>query len=165
MKTSGYFQPAMMLLTGALLATGCSNEPSRNYSSVELVKVVGRITLDDEPLSEAVVVFEDMTNGTMSSAMTNTNGDYALRFDSEAIGVTPGTKRVQISTTRKILGLNTSVTDSDFDSDPADVSPVAERVPECYHRKSALIADVNPSTRVFNFDLKANCSTKGPTLD
>ena len=91
----------LFLILGGVLATcifwGCNSSPQANYENLALVQVSGNVKLDGQPLSGAIVKFE-ADNGNFSSGMTDSNGHYALRFDSEKQGVTPGDKTVRIST-------------------------------------------------------------------
>ena len=155
----------------AAAVSGCSTAPQMDYSKVDLVSVSGTVTLDGEPLVNAVVTFESTTDGTYSFAQTDSNGYYSLQFDSVKDGVSPGMKKVEFSTTRKILGLNIDDEGGDGESgeageDAADSTgpdPSVEWVPECYNKESRLQVEVTPQTSTFNFDLKSDCSTTGAT--
>jgi hypothetical protein len=136
---------------------GCSScQP--DYSKVELVNVTGTVTLDNTPVAAAVVSFESTSTGSFSAGMTDVNGRYELRFDSARKGVTPGNKLVQVSTSRRLLGVS-DLSEAD-DNDPADDSLI-EQIPTCYHKDSQLNVDVTRSTTRFDFDLKSDCSTTG----
>jgi hypothetical protein len=140
-----------IIIAVAFACTGCSTEPRTDYSKVDLVSVSGTITLDGEPLAEAVVTFNDTSDGTFSYGLTDTSGRYVLQFDSVKQGCKPGTKRVEISTKRKILGLNTSEEGGD-DSD----APAVELVPAKYNKDSELTVEVNSSSTTHNFELSSN---------
>lgn len=138
--------------------SGCSTAPSANYDSIDLVQVSGDVQLDGQPLPDAVVTFE-AEDGQFSYGLTDGSGHYTLQFDSEVDGVRPGKKTVRISTTRKILGLNSEDEAGEAPSDeetPADDAPTAERVPAQYNSESTLVADVTPDRTTFDFDLKSN---------
>lgn len=140
-------------------ALGCSTKPGTNYQDVTLLSVTGTVTLDGQPLPKAVVTFETEGQGTFSYAMTDDAGQYELRFDSEMKGCTPGRKRVEISTTRKILGLNTSEEGAAPSGEGGGEGPAVpsekEQVPAKYNKKSELIAEVSASAVTHNFDLKS----------
>lgn len=146
----------------AVLMAGCDSKPSSNYGSLGLVSVGGRITLDGQPLAKAVVSFDD-ADGTFSFAQTDSSGYYRLKFDSEMLGCKPGKKTVRISTTRKILGLNSSEEGGETSSDEqaAKTEPPKELVPAKYYKKSELTADVTASNRSFNFELTSSASSGG----
>ncbi|MDZ4685979.1 MAG: carboxypeptidase-like regulatory domain-containing protein [Planctomycetaceae bacterium] len=140
---------AIGLLTS--LCIGCGR-PAANYSSLELVNATGTVTLDGQPLSEAVVTF-DAPDGQFSYGLTDSSGGYSLQIDSQKRGVTPGEKTVRISTTRKILGLNAT----EGESDPASPGASAgEKVPAQYHKDSELKVSVSSDKTRYDFDLKSN---------
>ena len=140
-----------VLVPLALLCTGCESKPRANYDRLNLVNAGGTITLDGQPLSNAVVSFDDPTDDTFAFGMTDSNGKYRLQIDSEMKGVKPGAKVVRISTTRKILGLNAN---EDSDLSNKAVAPT-ELVPERYNKKSKLFVEVGSSKTSYDFDLKS----------
>lgn len=153
-----FFNPLVLF---SLLIVGCDTTPHARYDKLNLLDASGTITLDGAPLPNAVVVFED-ENGRFSAGLTDADGDYTLRFNSEVDGVTPGKKTVRISTTRKISGLNTTgegdilsaeaARQEGMKAAPADI----ELVPEQYNRKSGLNVTVKPDEdQTFDFDLKS----------
>ena len=141
----------------ALLA-GCDSAPEMDYSLANLVKAGGTVTLDGKPLPNAVVTFE-APDGTFAYAMTDEAGDYELQFDSAMQGVTPGPKTVRISTTRRILGLNSDDEHGGEIMEEGDNSPAAatgqELVPPQYNRNSQLTVEVTPDKTDYDFDLKS----------
>ena len=146
-----------LLLFLIVVAGGCSDGPHANYGDLGLVDVSGTITLDGQPLADAVVTFEDPESGQFSYGQTDADGYYELQLDSEMEGVVPGRKIVRISTSRTILGLN-----SDSEGPPGeggeeggDGGTAAERVPEKYYQKSELTAEVSADATEFNFDLQS----------
>ena len=142
----------------ASISIGCSTKPGTDYSQMNLLSVSGTVTLDGQPLPNAVVTFEDPEHGTFSYGMTDTSGDYQLRFDSEARGCTSGQKRVEISTTRKILGLNSteegSAPEGEGGGEGAVRSPPGqELVPKRYNTQSELLVQVSSSATTHDFEL------------
>ena len=124
-----------------------------NYDAVTLVPAHGRITLDGQPLPSAVVTFE-AADSQFSYGMTDPNGEYELQFDTVAGGVTPSAKTVRISTTRKILGLNTEDGEGEVGATPVTKpAPGAEKVPPKYNAKSELKIEVKPDQTEYDFDL------------
>ncbi|MCA9054993.1 MAG: carboxypeptidase regulatory-like domain-containing protein, partial [Planctomycetaceae bacterium] len=118
----------------------------------------GKITLDGRPLPNAVVTFE-ASDGTYSYAMTDSDGEYELQFDSEMEGVRPGPKTVRISTTRKLLGLNVAegddpnATGETEQGKPKAIQKPQELVPTRYNEESELTVEVTPDEKTYNFDL------------
>lgn len=140
----------------ALCCGGCGSQGA-DYSKVDLNTATGKVTLDGQPLAGAVVTFE-AEDGQFSYGLTDSNGAYALQFDSEKKGVTPGPKVVRISTTRKIPGLNTSEAseggESSSEGGEAAKPTEAERVPERYNKNSELKVHVTGS-QTFDFALES----------
>lgn len=151
-------------LTLAFATTsGCTTKFKADYGKLGLIHVSGRVTLDGQPLAKAVITFDDTQDGTFSFGQTDSGGNYRLRFDSDMAGVKPGRKIVRISTTRKILGLNSSEAEGeDGSNEQAGKSESAqELVPSRYNKKSELTADVSASTRAFNFELNSKAASAG----
>jgi hypothetical protein len=136
----------------AMVLAGCGGP---NPEEVTLVRANGTVTLDGEPLENAIVVFE-AANGVFSYARTDSRGRYVLRFDSKEMGVTPGKKTVRISMNRRIFGLNSK--DEGAPDDPAGGSfpkQPPERVPRKYNSQSELSTEVTPDRTTYDFDLRA----------
>lgn len=139
-----------------LLLVGCSTAPQMDYSKADLVEVTGTITMDGAPLAFAVLSF-DSPDGQFSYAMTDTAGAYRLQFDMNKSGCTKGPKVVQVSTSRKILGLNVAEEAGGEEEGEGETRkrPTPETVPVCYNKKSILKAEVSASNTTFDFDLKS----------
>lgn len=147
---------ALALSALMLISIGCGTAPSARYDTVEIVNVSGTIKLDGQPLPQAVVTFEDPTNGTFSFGLTDSGGSYSLQLDSVKSGVTVGQKTVKVSTTRKILGLNASEEGGESNSEVGAARPTqSEKVPAKYNQKSELTADVSASKTRFDFELSS----------
>jgi hypothetical protein len=118
---------------------GCdSNEP-------KLYKVVGKVTMDGEPLPNAEVRFLPIPKRDEpvrpSSATTDENGEYSLEYSSTKSGARPGSYQVYVSTKRNAM---------------PDVPAVPESVPDVYNTKSTLAAEIDEESRTFNFELKSS---------
>lgn len=150
-------QSVSVLILFLAVLTGCEHRLGTDYSQITLLDVHGKITLDRQPLTEAVVVFEDMETGTFSAGITDFEGKYTLRFDSVKEGCTPGKKRIDISTTRKILGLNTDEEGAAPAGEGGGDGPRQKRpeelVPKKYNKDSELTAEVSKSAIEHNFEL------------
>lgn len=161
---SSFADSFALVLFSLTLMSGCSATNDIDYGSVDLVSVSGTVTLDGKPLSGAVITFEDPEKGTFSFARTDSSGGYTLQFDSQVDGVIPGKKTVQISTTRKVLGLKGEEGEEEGESSSEEgetPKAVEEAVPACYHKESKITVEVTSSTTTFDFDLKSDCSTTG----
>jgi len=151
-----------LLLLGAIVCAsalvGCGG-PKGNYSLVDLVKGHGTITLDGQPLPDAVVTFEDPADDTMSYAKTDAQGNYTLQFDSEMSGVKVGKKVVRISTTRRLLALASKPGEeegeADGDPDAVGKKKPIELVPDKYNKSSELTAEVVQGTTRYDFALQS----------
>jgi hypothetical protein len=133
-----------------LAVVGCGRPET---VQVQLARVRGNVTLDQEPLKKAIVVFE-CPDGSFSYAETDSSGRFDLRFDSQTHGAKLGAKTVRISMNRRILGLN-----SNDEGGPSDKAGGAfrkqppELIPDRYHKESVLKVEVTSGTNRFNFDL------------
>jgi len=118
----------------------------------------GVVKLDGNPLSNAVVIFEDM-DGSFSFGKTDEKGRYSLQFDSETAGVKPGEKTVRISTGKKLVGA-AGVDESDPDGTREDENGKTvkvvnnETVPAKYNTQSELQVEVTNEESSYDFDLK-----------
>ena len=144
------------LVLALAMMSGCESKPKAAYGSLGLVSVNGQVMLNGQPLAKAVITFDDVQDGTFSYGQTDSGGNYTLQLDSDMRGVKPGKKIVRISTTRKILGLNSSEEggESSLDGDAVKPEAAKERVPDKYYKNSELTADVSSSKRTFHFDLR-----------
>ena len=154
-------------LTTGLLATflfGCGVAPQTDYGKLGLVDVTGVVTLDGSALPYAVVTFENPETGQFSYGQTNDSGHYQMQLDSEMAGVVPGEKLVRISTTKKVLGLNTAEEggsseggeeEGEGDAEPSTDARTHELVPARYNKESELKVTVSDSEKTFDFELKS----------
>ncbi|QEG22344.1 carboxypeptidase-like regulatory domain-containing protein [Mariniblastus fucicola] len=148
-------------LIAITMVSGCIGSNEANYSQLGLIKVTGNIKLDGEPLPDTVVFFEQ-TDGTMSYATTDANGDYRMKFNSEVDGVLPGEVVVKISTLASTGELKTDEGDAEVDPDLPKPKEKKELVPVEYHKESKLNLTIPTGNNVFNFDLNSDGSTTGP---
>ncbi len=144
-----------------VLLNGCVGSIDADYDKLGLVSVSGAVTLDGQPLPNAVVKFES-SDGTFCYGQTNASGVYTLKLNSEKMGVIPGEKIVRISTTASTGEEEGQAGEEDPDA-KASAQAKKELVPDCYHKKSKLTATVTTSDSSFNFDLKSDCSVTGRT--
>jgi len=125
------------VLICTLLVSGCGGGRS------DLAAVSGKITLDGQPLSEALVEFVPQhPNGVVSLGRTDRNGFYSLMATRTATGASIGENKVRI-TTYEIL------------DEGGKQRVVKERVPTKYNSATELLVTVKSSGNKFNFDLKS----------
>lgn len=142
---------ALRLFAGVTLlilgTVGCSTSPQTNYNTQNWCAVSGIVKLDGRPLSGAYVQFAG-DDGISSSGMTDANGRYELRFDSNQIGIPPGKKTVQVRT-----NYQSGETDITVENEKAAPPSQTEKIPAKYHDESTLTADVSNSKLQFDFEL------------
>jgi len=93
----------------------------------ELASVSGTVTLDGQPLSDAMVIFIP-ENGRQAAARTDTAGKYVLTFKEGRQGAEPGKYKVRITTGRA----------AGEDDDGHETEPVPEKVPMKYNAQTEL---------------------------
>jgi len=121
----------------AALATGCNRE-----GLPKLAPVSGIVTLDDQPVSDALVTFDGSKAGEPpSQARTDASGKYELFYSRGHKGATIGEHVVHIS--------------SYSESGEDDTRQVhKETIPSRYNVKSELKADVKRGANKLDFPLK-----------
>ncbi|MGC1274125.1 MAG: carboxypeptidase-like regulatory domain-containing protein [Planctomycetaceae bacterium] len=130
---------------------GCSTQPSIDYGKYGLAEVSGTVTLDDQPLAGALVIFESEDNRT-SSGRTDGDGRYVLMLNPSKSGILPGKKTVRIST---------ALSESE-----EETALGVETIPKRYNTDSELTADVKPEeTQTFHFDLTSEGEVEQPEFD
>ena len=163
-------KPCLLLILTCCL--GCSGG-----SDVELGKVTGLVTMNGEPLADAIVVFKP-AEGNPSTGRTDSNGNYDLTYLGNSPGAIVGKHSVRITTGQplgEMAGVNADTDFASMDSaDTIDIStPPAESeadvtmrrarpkpkktgkevIPARYNTKTELQADVTDGDNVIDFDL------------
>ncbi|HEX6987322.1 MAG TPA: carboxypeptidase-like regulatory domain-containing protein [Planctomycetaceae bacterium] len=132
--------------------SGCSPAPRINYEKAGLVDVSGTVTMDGQPLVDALVLFET-EEGRVSSGRTDADGRYVLRFNRQATGVIPGKKTVRIST-----GMAAT-------EEEASTLRV-ETIPARYNTQSELEVEVKPGEdQTFDFALTSEGKVEQPEAE
>jgi len=95
-------RPQAFRLFVCLLMLICSACSSKNRDLPELSDVTGTVTLNGEPLADAVISFDPLSASSKSqsrtsTAATDTEGKYSLMYDKETPGAIPGDHLVRIS--------------------------------------------------------------------
>ncbi|QDU77978.1 hypothetical protein Pan97_50570 [Bremerella volcania] len=120
----------IVALAPLCLLVGC-------FGSDKIVPVSGRVTLDGEPLSGAVVGYEpiaqegDLEAGYGSYARTDDDGRYTLRSLNNEDGALVGQHRVSVSTVVGKEGPNGEI-----------LGLTKERVPSRYNNDTQLVIEV-----------------------
>lgn len=159
------FQLCGPLLLGLTLcvAGGCSQGPQADYSKLGLVEVSGTVTLDGEPLPQAAIFFVNEADNTHSYGVTDAQGYYSMMLNNQKSGVIPGTKRVEIATSKNPLGdavgAGAEMMEVEEDPDAAPKRNKNEKVPACYNDRSKLKLEITAGDSAVDFQLKSDCST------
>jgi hypothetical protein len=129
---------AVVVCLGLCLGCGAKSQPKN------VGKVTGRVTLEGQPLADAVVTFAPVKAGGASAlGRTDADGKYTLNYAPDIQGAEVGENRVSIST----------YSEGAPDSDPPRPK-VLEKVPLKYNVRTELVRDVKTEDNTFDFDLK-----------
>ncbi|MFM9964016.1 MAG: hypothetical protein ACKV2Q_22665 [Planctomycetaceae bacterium] len=124
------------LILAGLVGCGAGN-------SVEVVRVTGRVTLDEQPLEKGLIQFLPTDGKGSSAASEIKQGEYQAE-------VPVGNKRVEI-TSPKVIGQKKA-----YDTPDSPVMDLLEeRIPLEYNGQSQLKANVSRELKTFDFTLKS----------
>ncbi|WP_231753254.1 carboxypeptidase-like regulatory domain-containing protein [Rosistilla carotiformis] len=102
--------------------------------------MTGTVTLDGQPLADAVVSFQSKDAGRVASGATDAAGNYTIYLLNDIEGAPVGTNQVMIVTAKP-----------GDDAIPGSAKP--EVLPAKYNAESELSADVQPGDNQFDFEL------------
>ena len=108
----------------------------------DIAPVTGTVTMDGQPLANAIVTFQPLEAGRPSYARTDENGHYEMIYTNDNPGARLGNHRVMIST------------QSDGDPDQ-DIPRTPETVPAMYNMQTTLEAVVEAKENVFDWPLES----------
>jgi hypothetical protein len=119
-------------------------------ASVNVGKVRGKVTLEGQPLGDALVTFTPVQEGGSSAlGKTDVDGSYRLSYANGIEGAEIGENRVSIST---------------YDQGNPDGDPprpkVLEKIPLKYNIRTELVREVKSGENSIDFDLQ----TDGPVI-
>jgi hypothetical protein len=131
-----------LVIFGLLLAAGCGGGP-------KAATVSGTVTLDGQPLANAVVNFQPagpgLNPGPSSIGRTNDKGEYSLEMAGIGKGAVLGNHKVKIYC---------PVEDAEANKPDEDRrTKQKDRVPPKYNVQSALTKEVKSGTNTINFEL------------
>lgn len=127
----------LMLVSLVCLGCGRGDLPDLGY-------VEGIVTLDGQPLPNAVLIFQPESAGRPSYGRTDEKGWYELIFTAGNEGATLGKHMVAITT----------LTDGDPDADPP-IPSSPEKLPGQYNSRTELTREVQPGKNPFDFKLSS----------
>jgi hypothetical protein len=140
---------------GFLLALACGGCGSSG-SPVPLGQVSGLVTLDGQPFAGALVQFnpeaapvttdKKAPGGGGSSAISDAEGKYILRFDNEHEGA--------------VLGSHTVTVAEIQEPDPNDGPPKPLRIPLVYSLSSPFKFEVKDGSNTFNLELASQLQSQ-----
>jgi len=132
-------EPVAMLLLALLWQAGCGTKGPDNVG-----RVSGKVTLEGQPLPDALVTFAPVNQGGSTAlGKTDAGGHYKLNYSPGVDGAEIGENRVSIST----------YDEGAPDSDPPRPK-VLEKVPFKYNVRTELVRDVKKEDNTFDFELK-----------
>jgi hypothetical protein len=125
-----------MVLVMFVSAVGCGRGPK----GVEIGKVKGTVTLNHQPLADATVLFQP-ASGRPSYGKTDSAGKYTLEYTQGIEGAVVGKHKVIIR--------------SEVPGEDGKPPLAPEKLPNKYHDKSELSAEVKSGPNTFDFDLSS----------
>ncbi|RMF88639.1 MAG: carboxypeptidase regulatory-like domain-containing protein [Planctomycetota bacterium] len=135
-----------------LLVIGCNRGP--NVGLVE-----GVVTLDGQPVPNAMVTFSPIDGGMSSTGTTDENGHYTLVFPGGK-GAVVGRHKVSVRSMPKSEGGGAAVSSDDPSYYDAQQSPnttkTVEPIPAKYNTNTTLEYEVKKGTNVINLELTSN---------
>jgi len=133
-------KPAHALILGTLILTGCG------VDGPEIAPVGGTITLDDHPVEGAMVYFEPVAGGRSSTALTDAEGHYELKYIGDRMGALLGDHQVRITKFRK-----KTVDDKGKVADKG----MPEQFPKSANTETTLTAKVEDKNNTFDFPIRS----------
>jgi hypothetical protein len=133
-----------------LVLAGCGAGVGEGMGSVS-----GVVTMDKQPLKEALVKFVPADGqGRPSHGITDENGRYDLFYSTNTRGALVGEHKVLISTFR----------DADMDEDGNAIPATEETVPARFNSKSELSRKVEAGSNSFDFELTSEGEITQPNV-
>ncbi len=140
------WRPGIAVWVGIMLGPVFAGCGGRNEN---LSEVTGIVTLDGQPLPDAVIVFSPTSGGTTSYGRTDNEGKFRMLFRDNEYGAWVGENIVRITT---------------FDLPGGGKPGKKELVPSVYNTKSTTKVTVAAGPNTHNFDLKSSAGkvVQGP---
>ncbi|MCC9604684.1 carboxypeptidase-like regulatory domain-containing protein [Blastopirellula sp. JC732] len=127
---------ALAIMTAAFV--GCGNDLP------PVGEVYGTVKLNGEPVEGCQVMFEPIAGGRSSSAMTDADGRYTLRYNGDADGALLGKHKVRLITAR-----GTRRDDNGRIVDPG----VKEKLPKEYNSETTQVVEVTSGDNPIDFEV------------
>ncbi|MEW4563322.1 carboxypeptidase-like regulatory domain-containing protein [Bremerella sp. JC770] len=136
-----------VMLLSLIGCAGPSDQP-------DLGQVRGTVTLDGEPLSNVVVVFQPDV-GRPASGRTDADGKYELTYIRSTRGTKIGHNRVEIAPSEEEDAAGEDAGEVDTPMSRRRKRARKPKVPYRYNTRSELEADVKPGDNTFDFELES----------
>jgi hypothetical protein len=134
------FLPALLLAALLPVLAGCGTE------GPDIAPVTGTVTLDDQPVEGAMIYFEPVKGGRSSTALTDAEGKYELKYIADRMGALLGDHQVRITRFRK----------KTYDDNGKVVDKgMPEQFPKTANSESTLTAKVEAKDNVYDFPIKS----------
>ncbi|MFW6171784.1 MAG: carboxypeptidase-like regulatory domain-containing protein [Planctomycetota bacterium] len=131
----------------------------------EVGKVSGKVTMDGEPLDNALVTFTPVDGGRPSTGKTDENGNYTLAY-ADRMGALVGKHQVRVTTLTEVEGEDMSEIGSDSEAymkqatggsaSDYDNATVSEPIPAKYNTETELTRDVESGKNTIDIELSSN---------
>jgi len=134
-----------------LLLAGCGSKGPR------LASVKGKVTLDGQPLANAIVTFTPVAGGPASTGVTNSNGEYELACQlgkGAVVGQHKVSVRSQPPTQTGAGAVSSDDPSYQYGGEDSSRAPVfQEKIPAKYNTNTTLVREVKPGSNEINLDL------------
>ncbi len=109
----------------------------------EVAEVTGKITLDDQPLSDVEVAFAPASGGTTSIGYTDEAGTYALVYNAERDGAEVGEHTIRVTRVQP-------------EEQDGEKPKLREELPASYNANSELKITITPGSQTVDIPLKSD---------
>lgn len=137
-----------------LLLPACSDPHAPDYGALDLLDVSGTVQMDNTPLPDVMVTFEDPVTGAYSYGTTDSRGRFRLQFNSEVHGTLPGRKLVRIRSAGSETSGEATADEEEQGSSASFTTSETERIPSIYNEKSEWFVIVSDEETHFELQLK-----------
>lgn len=154
----------MMRISVVALCVVCLTCMGCGSGGPDLGEVSGTVTMDGEPLDNALVTFTPVEGGRSSTGKTDENGNYTLSF-ADRTGALVGTHEVSVMTLTDVEGEDMSEVSSDSDAymeqamggaSDYDNATVTEQIPAKYNTETELTFEVESGKNTYDIELSSD---------
>lgn len=130
---------ALAILTAAIVGCGNGDIPP-------VGEVHGQVKLNGQPVDGCQVMFEPVSGGRSSTAMTDADGRYTLRYNGDAAGALLGKHKVRLITAR-----GARRDDNGRVVDPGQ----KEKMPKEYNSETTQVVEVTSGDNPIDFEVES----------